>query len=118
MNSICFNNRKYANKFIEFILDFNGDPDNEYYFETHIYQEENLIIVEFDKVPYSGEWGGKFEYVDEDQTVATELILPDNSIELVKKGTEDDALNDWLQENPGWSKNSYGHWEYNKVEEL
>lgn len=110
MNNIYFNNRKHANKFIKFLLDYNQDSDNEDYFEIHIYQEDTGIIIEFDKVPFSRDWGGRFEYVDEDQLVVTELIFPDNSTELVPKGSEDIRLDEWLKENPGWVKNEYGVW--------
>lgn len=53
MSSLYFTNRKYADAFIKFMLDYNQDLDNDDYFEIHIYQEETGIIVEFDKVPFS-----------------------------------------------------------------
>lgn len=110
MNSLYFDNRKYADEFIKFILDYNQDPDNENYFETHIYQEENGIIVEFDKVPYSGEWGGRFEYVDEEHKIVEEVILPDNSIITADTYMEKfELLEDWFKEHPEVDKIRYSY---------
>ena len=104
MSSLYFTNRKYADAFIKFMLDYNQDLDNNDYFEIHIYQEETGIIVEFDKVPYSGEWGGRFKYIDEDEEVGINLCLPDNSYVFVRKYEAEDYLNDWLKDNPEYRK--------------
>lgn len=111
MNSLCFDSRKYADEFIRFMLNYNQNPDNEDdYFEIHIYQEENDIIVEFDKVPYSGEWGGRFEYVDEDHKIVEEVILPDNSIITVDNHREKfELLEDWFKEHPEVDKIKYSY---------
>lgn len=104
MSSLYFTNRKYADNFIKFMLDYNQDLDNEDYFEIHIYQEETGIIVEFDKVPFSWEWGGRFKYMDEDEEVGINLCLPDNSYVFVRKYEAEDYLNDWLKDNPEYRK--------------
>ena len=94
MNSIYFDSRKYADKFIEFLLDYNHDVTNDDYFEIHIYQEETGIIVEFEKVPHNREWGGRFAYLEEGDEIFTEIRLPDGSYQMVRKGTEEEYLDE------------------------
>ena len=113
MNNIYFESRKYASKFIEFLLDYNQDVTNDEYFEIHIYQEELGIIIEFELVPHSGEWGGHYRYVEEDEEVFKEVFMPDNSSEWVPKyRPNDEVLKEWLINHPGWEQGEYGHWYY------
>ena len=107
----CNTERKLANKFIATLLDHNTVCINNYN-DINIYQEEDLIVVNWIQRYYDDEFGicGKFKFVDTDQEVMTELILPDNSSEFVEPGKEDIALQEWLEENPGWYKDDNGRW--------
>ena len=107
----CNEERKLANKFLATLLNHNRDClDN--YNDIHIYQEEDLIIIEWCQKHYNNEFfeDRGFKFVDCDQEVMTELILPDNSSEFVEPGKEDIALQEWLEENPGWYKDDNGRW--------
>ena len=69
------------------------------------------FAVEWAEVPWDHQYGGSFEYVDEDQVVVKEYVFPDNHTELCYN--DDDfvcRLNDFLKENPGWEKTAYGTW--------
>ena len=113
MNSMSFDSKedkKFFDSLLHFLIDMNMNS-TEYYNEIHIYQEERLIIVEWEQVPFSGEWGGKFKFVEEDQTVMKSYELPNG--EWIMFETEDEYkeyLEDWLKDNPGWVKTSYGRW--------
>ena len=78
------------------------------YNDIHITSDGYCTIVEWSNIPYSGEWGGKFEFVDEDENVMKELQLPDDTYEYVEKEYEDEYLNEWLKDNPEYKKDSFG----------
>lgn len=110
------NGREHFQKLLNSLLDYNSDPDEEYYNDIHIYQEESLIIIEWVEVPYSHEWGGNFVHVDDDQVVMLEKYFPDNHCELCYDEDDyEERLKDFLDENPGWEKTSYGTWT-NRIE--
>lgn len=82
------------------------------YNDIHIKIEDyGAFSVEWVEVPWSHAYGGSFTYVDEGQVVMTEYTFPDNHSELCYD--EDDykeRLEEFLKENPGWVKTSYGTW--------
>lgn len=80
------------------------------YNEIHIWNDSYCTVVEWETVPYNNEYGGKFEYVEEDQEVMTLLRYPNGDIEWVPKDDADDTFNDWLKEHPGYEKNEWGRW--------
>lgn len=105
------NGKENAFKFIQNLIEMNANPDSRLYNDIHINQEENSIIVEWVQVPYSGEWGGTFQFVDEDQKIVTEKILPDNSIVYVENENEyKEYLLEFLKNNPQWKMNVLGKW--------
>ena len=118
MNHILFdtnkpNGRKHFQQLLNTLLDYNSDKDEEYYNDIHIYQEESFIVLEWEHVPYSHEWGGKFQYIDEGmgQVVMIEKTFPDNHYELCYDEEDyEERLKDWLKDNPYWEKTSYGTW--------
>ena len=83
------------------------------------YGYTNINIISGDGYNVTVQWcevlfeddSPKFEFVNEGETVATVLELPDNSTVLC--WDEDDAkefLGDFLKEHPYYKKNEYGHW--------
>lgn len=55
------------------------------------------------------DFGGEFKYVGDDQYVMTEYRFPDNHYEMIETEEEyQERLQNWLSENPGWVKTSYG----------
>ena len=77
------NGRKHFQKLLHSLLDYNSDGDERYFNDIHIYQEESLAIIEWDTIPYSGEWGGKWHFLDYDEVIMKEVNFPDNHYEYV-----------------------------------
>ena len=95
-------------KLLKFLVE---DYDSEdYYNEVHITSDGYCTIVEWELVTYDGLLGGKFEYVDGEHEVLKQLIFPDNHYEYVLDDDEEKVLEEWLKDNPGYKKNSYGSW--------
>ena len=97
-------------KLIEFLMKQNEDMEK-CYNEIHITSDGYCIIVEWDKVPYSREYGGTFQYIDEDHVVMKEVRLPDGHYEYAfNEEDEKEIWDTFLKGNPGWVKTSYGTW--------
>lgn len=80
------------------------------YTNINITSDSYCVIVQWCEVFFDDD-SPKFEFVDEGETVATVLELPDNSTVLC--WDEDDAqeyLNEFLKEHPYYKKNEYGRW--------
>lgn len=107
-NSMCFEDRHRAMKLIGFLLQDEGDLFN----DIRVHMEEATIIVEWEQVPFSGEWGGSFQYIDENHVVVYYGQFPDNHYEYFD--SEDDfkeALEKFYLDNPDLKKerdNYYG----------
>lgn len=88
----------------------NTEADKAY--DIHIWTDGYCLIVEWcDKWFDSSIDSGHFEFVDENQVVLQEVLLPDNS--TVYAIDDDDAkrlLKEFLEENPQWHKNQWGMW--------
>ena len=84
----------------------------DYYNDIHIKPCDcEAFIVEWVQVPWSHEFGGSFQYINDDQVVLTEYKLPDGSyVDLASDDDFKDYLDSWLEENPGWVKTQYGTW--------
>lgn len=113
-NSVAFSpedvEKGYHQDLLDYLTDFNKKSDDDYY-EIHITSDGYCMIIEFEKVPYSREFGGRFEYVDEDQCIMTEKQLPDDTYVLVHDEDEyKELLDDFLKENPNYEKNEFGRW--------
>lgn len=82
---------------------------SEYYNDIHIFPADlGAFIVEWAQNPWNHSYGGNFVYVDENQMVCTELKYPDGTFEYV--GDPEEALKEWLEEHPGWTKDDWGNW--------
>lgn len=96
------------NDLLKHLLDHNVKSDRAYY-DIHITSDGYCTIVQWVSVPYNDEhYNGEFVYIDEDQVVMTEFRFPDNSSEYILPGTEEDAMKEWLADNPDWYKNDQG----------
>ena len=109
--------------FVDTLVSHGLKEDATYYNDIHIRQEEGALIVEWVQVyfDFEGETG-RFEFVNDDQQVITEVILPDNSIEYAYSNTNVEAekkqiFDEWLKEHPTWKQNWMGRW-YDAAEEL
>ena len=120
MNSMYFNeeSRDLMMKFIKNLCDMSYDYDGDikYYNDIHIKPDDcNAFIVEWEQLRWNDEYDSGFRYVDEEenQEVCTDLQYPDGHYEYVPVGAEEDYLDEWLDKNPGWHKDIYGHWWWN-----
>lgn len=114
MNRMIFNLKSKEelikfNKLMAFLVSYNV-CNFDYYNEIHVYQEEALSFIEWEQVPYSGQYGGKFVYKDIDHVVLKEVHFPDGHYEYLADDEEADAIDMWLDKNPGWVKTPFGTW--------
>lgn len=79
MNSMVFTDRNKLTNMINTLLD---SDDDEFFCDIHLYSEGQALILEWAQVPYSGKYGGRFKYVDEDEVVMYEGRFPDNHYEF------------------------------------
>ena len=99
---------------LDYLLNYNL-KSKDYYNEIHITTDGYCTIVEWEDVPYDKGWGGTFQYIDESHVVMKEVMFPDNHSEYLFDEEEQEAIDEWLKENPGWKQNEFGIW-YNEVE--
>lgn len=100
------------NDLLNYLLEHNKKNETQYY-DIHITTDSYCTIIEWINVDYNQEYGseGKFEFVPYNGQVMLEFTFPDNHIELCYD--EEDyqkRLDEFLKENPGWVKTSYGTW--------
>lgn len=84
----------------------NDDRDFLSYNDIHIYPcDLGAFTVEWVQRPWSGEYGGRFEYCDEEQVPMKAYEFPDKHFEYFASDEEyEEVLGEWLKENPGWHK--------------
>lgn len=82
------------------------------YNDLHIYQDDFYFIIEWVQNEWSTEYNTNnyWRLLEPEDTIYTEIYLPDHTYQWVQKGTEDEFMENWFKENPGWSKNEYGVW--------
>lgn len=100
---------------IKYLLDYNSKSEKSYN-DIHITTDGYCLIVEWTNLNYEYSSGCGFRYVDEEHELLKEVVFPDNHTEYLFDDEEQEALDDWLKENPGWFKNDYGRW-VNKTEQ-
>ena len=69
-------------KLLDYLFGYN-EKSKKHYCDIHVTTDGYCTTIEWDCVPYSGEWGGRFQYIGENQEVGTWVELPDNSRHLV-----------------------------------
>lgn len=125
MNEQYFNKEQIKNKeleeFLELLIKHSWGKSNEYN-DIHIKPDEFGVYVEWEQAPWSGEWGGHWQYIndDEEEVVMKYYNFPDNSSCLFSSKEEyEEALKDWLEEHKEekWERNQYGNWFSRKEQE-
>lgn len=88
------------------------DPEADKAYDIHIWTDGYCLIVEWcDRWFESGVDTGHFEFVDENQVVLQEVLLPDNStVYAVDDYDAERLLNEFLEKNPQWHRNKFGIW--------
>lgn len=108
-------------KLISFLLDLNRDLEDSYN-DIHIWSDSCCTIVDWCNVSYdSGD--GRFDYVGEGEVIMIEEQFPDGHYEMCYDEEDfNERLEQFLKDNPGWVKTSYGTWtneiENKKFQEL
>ena len=117
VNSMYFEDLKEAMNFVEVLCKSSLSENSRLYNDIHIYPEEYSFIVEWIQKPYDNSYGGRFKYIPEGGEIFVEYEFPDNHYGYYMNEEDyEDALMEWLNKNPGWERNQYGHW-YNTIEE-
>lgn len=112
VNNMYFSKEMVANgdlnSFIDFLLKLSYSDKTEYYNDIHLYPADcGAFILEWVQVPWDKSFGGRFEYLDEEQEIVKAYDLPDKTFEYFHNDEEyKDFLNDWLKNNPGWKKHN------------
>lgn len=124
MNSMYFTSEDVKSglmtQFIEYLCMYSyksGPIDHAHYNDIHIRPDDcGAFVVEWVQAPWSGEYDGKFEYVGEEQVVCNEVEFPDRHFEYTPED-ENVAIKEWLEDNPGWYRDEWGHWHERKLEQ-
>lgn len=114
MNSMYFS-KKELDAMYELVRFLNEQSyKSESYNDIHIFPADlGAFIVEWVQLPWNHSYGGNFIYVDDNQTVCTELRYPDDTFDYVEDPEE--ALKEWLEEHPGWTKDEWGYWHQENI---
>lgn len=82
------------------------------YNDLHIYQDDFYYIIEWVQNNWNDEYGiNKYwKSLNSEDTIYTEVYLPDSTYQWIPKGTEEEFMKNWHRENPNWYKNDYGVW--------
>lgn len=97
-------------KLLQTLFELNADKEDASYNDIHIWSDGYCTIIDW--VDYNPEFGtGRFEFVPCDGYILREFQFPDNHYEMFSDEDEfNEALKEWLKDNPGWVKTSYGTW--------
>lgn len=89
-------------KFLDTLMHYNANSD-QHYCDIHITTDGYCTILEWENVPYNHEWGGSFEYVQEDEYVVHDLKLPDGTYVRSTNEIEDkEIIDDFIAEHPDY----------------
>jgi len=97
-------------KLLNTLLELSSEMDKRYN-DIHIWTDGYCTIIDWCQAYYENRGEGKFEFVDADEYIVMERCFPDNHYETFGSEEEyEERLKDWLAENPGWVKTTYGTW--------
>lgn len=97
-------------KLLNTLLELNKDLDRGYN-DIHIWTDGFCTVIDWCFRYYEDGGEGRFEFVDADESIVIEKCFPDNHYETFGSEAEyEERLAEWLEENPGWVKTSYGTW--------
>ena len=89
-------------KFLDTLMHYNANSD-QHYCDIHITTDGYCTILEWENVPYNHEWGGSFQYVQEDEYVMHELELPDGTyVRSTNKIEDKEIIDDFIAEHPDY----------------
>ena len=105
------------NKLIDYFLLYNK-TSNDHYIDFHVTTDGYCMIVEWVDLPYSHEWGGSFQYVDEEEQVIHEIHLPDGTYMRSSADWEDkEIIEEFLKNNPNYEYDPFAkEWHMKKVD--
>lgn len=97
-------------KLLKTLLELTADKGDNSYNDIHIWSDGYCTIIDW--VDYNPEFGmGRFEFVPSDGYIMREFRFPDNHYEMFETDEEfNEALKEWLKDNPGWVMNQWGCW--------
>ena len=98
---------------LNYLLDYNKKNQTGYY-DIHITSDGHCTIVEWTDVNYNNQYGydPRFEFVDYNQQVMTELPLPDGCYRWIEQRYIQDEVEDAEKEFPDYKYNwALGSWE-------
>ena len=106
-------------KFLKALLSLDAvgeEVDYDKYHDIHIWNDGYCLVIDWCDHWYDNNIEtSSFQFVDSDELVVKEVILPDNS--TVYASSEEEAkelLDEFLKDNPQWHKNQFGMWtDYN-----
>jgi len=104
-------NEEQVKQFYDFLNILMISNDNNYN-DLHIYQDDFDYVIEWVQNNWTDEYGSNayWKLLSCEDEIFTTIDLPDGSYQWIPKGTEDEFLKEWLEENPGWTKTDYGTW--------
>lgn len=79
--------------------------------DIHITSDGYCIIMEW--ISKCDEDTASFRFVDSDQQIVTEVLMPDNSYEYLfeyDNRTADDLINEFVKKHPEYKQTQYGTW--------
>lgn len=92
---------------INALLKINKKSSDSSYNDIHITTDGYCTIVEwYHKLEDDG---AGFHFVGCDQVIFNEVRFPDEHTEYLPEDA-DEAIAEWLKDNPGYIKNEWGHW--------
>lgn len=113
INSMYFNKEQFENgemdKFIRQLNDMSYGKGNQQVQILIKPADCGAYIVEFVQIPWDHSYGGHFEYINEEHVVMLERQYPDGTFgQFFDEADYNQALEDWLLENPDWQQTNYG----------
>lgn len=94
---------------IDYLINY-GQKSESHFNEVHITTDGYCLIVNWICRSYEESYGGRFDFVDEDEEVLKEVDFPDGHFEYIERGRVQEAIDEWLKENKGYAKDRYGRW--------
>lgn len=96
---------------LNYLLEHNRKAEHQYY-DIHITSDGYCTTVEWVDVNYDMQQEeGYFAFVPYNGQVMLKFNFPDGHYELCYSEEDyQERLTEWLKENPGWVKTSYGTW--------
>ena len=95
LNSMVFTpeevERGMVDDLLKYLIDYNTKSE-ERFNEIMITSDSYCTIVNWINVPIERDYGGRFEFLRDDECIAKEVILPDNSSHIVMSKEEEDGL--------------------------